>query len=106
MLKIGKLNKKIDILKPELTEDTGFGQITNYKPFVYSWAEFLKQRITPMNANGDASAVMVTQGMKIRPIKEIEKGWRVKYGSRTFEILSVDNNQADVMILTTQELLT
>ena len=51
---------------------------------------------------GDAAAVEVTQGMRIRATT-IGKGWRVSEGEHEYDVLHVDDTTPGEMILTTTE---
>ena len=71
-MNIGKMRHRIALKKPVIGEDVGFGSVIEWKDVGSVWAEFLKQRITPSAIIGDGTAVLITQGIRIRP-REIEK---------------------------------
>ena len=51
-----------------------------------------------------APAGLITQGMLIRPLSAIKKGWRIRYNGQTYEVLHVDNSVPREMMLTTQDI--
>ena len=102
MVRIGNLNKRIQLLKPVLEEDTGLGQQASYVEAGTIWAELLKQRITPGVISGDGSAVLITQGIRIRPNDEIQKGWHIKLKGREYNVIDIDCSDPTVYVLTTE----
>lgn len=100
-MNIGKMRHRIAIKKPVIGEDVGFGSVIEWKDVGSVWAEFLKQRITPSTIIGDGTAVLITQGIRIRP-REIEKGWHVEESGRTYKVIDVDRSDPAVYVLTTE----
>lgn len=100
-MNIGKMRHRIALKKPIIGEDVGFGSVIEWKDVGSVWAEFLKQRITPSTIIGDGTAVLITQGIRIRP-REIEKGWHVEESGRTYKVIDVDRSDPAVYVLTTE----
>lgn len=100
-MNIGKMRHRIALKKPIIGEDVGFGSVIEWKDVGSVWAEFLKQRITPSSIIGDGTAVLITQGIRIRP-REIEKGWHVEESGRTYKVIDVDRSDPAVYVLTTE----
>lgn len=102
-MNIGKMRHRIMLKKPVTNEDVGFGSVTEWVDAGLVWAEFLKQRITPNVIMGNGAAVLITQGIRIRP-REIEKGWHVEEKGRVYRVIDVDRSDPAVYILTTETL--
>lgn len=100
-MNIGKMRHRIALKKPIIGEDVGFGSVIEWKDVGSVWAEFLKQRITPGAIIGDGTAVLITQGIRIRP-RKIEKGWHVEENGRTYKVIDVDRSDPAVYVLTTE----
>lgn len=101
MLNIGKMSHRITIIKLELGEDEGFGGAPTWTDTVTVWAEFLQQRVTVTTDAGSGQAVIITQGMRVRPC-EIEKDWRVREGNHIYDVLDVDRSNSGYYTLTTR----
>lgn len=105
---IGKMNHRVTILRPVMTEDEGFGSELSFDNAGQIWAEFLKQRITVSAMEGAGNAVTVTQGMRIRP-REIGKNWKVvevDYDNgyvHEYRVIDVDRSDKACYVLTTSE---
>lgn len=99
---ISKLRHRVTILRKSLGTDTGLGAPVTFMDDGKAWVEFLQQRVTTGVVADDGAAVMVTQGIRIRP-REIEKGWRVQDGGHIYEVIDVDRGNPAVYVLTTQE---
>lgn len=104
MLQAGKLNKRITLLKPVKGEDVGFGAETTWEEETV-WAEFLRPRFASGAAAGSGDAVTITQGIRIRR-RSVEKGWKVRYDGREYNVLHVDDSVPRETTLTTQEVQT
>ena len=103
MVDIGKLRNRIMIQRKVRGADEGLGAPVTFEDDGQVWAEFLKQRISSGVIAGDGAAVLVTQGIRIRP-REVQKGWRIVFGSHIFEIIDVDRSDPAIYVLTTQEI--
>lgn len=101
MLNIGKMLHRITIIKLELGEDEGFGGTATWKETATVWAEFLQQRVTVTTDASSGQAVIVTQGMRVRPCV-IEKDWKVREGTHTYDVLDVDRSNSGYYVLTTR----
>lgn len=103
MIEIGKLRNRVTVQKKVRGVDDGLGAQVTFEDDGQIWAEFLKQRISSGVIADDGAAVLVTQGIRIRP-HEVQKGWRIVSGSHIFEIIDVDRSDPAVYVLTTQEI--
>ena len=102
MMNVDKMNRRVMLLRPESPLDEINGCDTTYTPTREVWAEFLKPGFVSRALFGDAAAVEVTQGMRLRPV-EVAKGWRVKYGEHVFHVEHIDDTTPGELILTTSE---
>lgn len=103
MIEMGKLRNRVTVQKKVRGVDDGLGAQVTFEDDGQIWAEFLKQRISSGVIADDGAAVLVTQGIRIRP-REIQKGWRIVSNSHVFEIIDVDRSDPAVYVLTTQEI--
>lgn len=101
---IGKLNKRVAIYQPVPTNDTRGGRSISWQESIQVWAEFKRPRFVSANAQG-APAALITQGIKIRNVFGVCKGWQIRYGGKKYEILHVDDSVPGELMLTTQEVL-
>ena len=102
MMNVDKMNRRVMLLRPESPMDEINGCDTTYTPMREVWAEFLKPGFVSRALFGDAAAVEVTQGMRLRPV-EVAKGWRVKHGEHVFHVEHIDDTTPGELILTTSE---
>ena len=102
MMNVDKMNRRVMLLRPESPLDEINGCDTTYTPTREVWAEFLKPGFVSRALFGDAAAVEVTQGMRIRPV-EVAKGRRVKHGEHVFHVEHIDDTTPGELILTTSE---
>ena len=102
MIHIAKMRHRVTLLRPENPLDEINGCDTRYLPVREVWAELLKPGFVSRAVFGDAAAVEVTQGMRLRPV-EVAKGWRIREGAREFTVEHVDDTRQGEIILTTSE---
>lgn len=102
-MKIGYLSHRVTVLKKVRGVDIGLGAPVMFEEDGKAWAEFLKQRVSTGAVADDGAAVVVTQGIRIRP-RIIGKGWRIREKEHTYEIIDVDRSDPAVYVLTTQEI--
>lgn len=102
MIKIGNLSHRVKLEKLVRGEDDGFGGESVWTYVKETWAEFLKARVTPGVYDSDGSAVLITQGIRIRA-QNVEKGWRISEKGHVYEVLDVDRSSPEIYVLTTRE---
>jgi len=102
MIRAARLRHRVTLLRPESPFDEINGCDTRYLPVREVWAELLKPGFVSRAVFGDAAAVEVTQGMRLRPV-EVAKGWRIREGAREFTVEHVDDTRQGEIILTTSE---
>ena len=104
-MEISKLSHRVTILRKSLGTDEGLGAPVTFTDDGKAWAELLQQRVTTGVVADDGAAVLITQGIRIRP-RLIEKGWRICDKDHTYEVIDVDRSNPSVYVLTTQEVRT
>lgn len=98
----GVLDKRVEIYKPQAVPDNMGGRLTTMVKACDAWVEFKRPRFTSTVAEG-TPVTEITQGIRIRAVDGIRKGWQVRYKNRTYEILHVDDSVKGEITLTTQE---
>lgn len=98
----GKLNKRVAIYKPSVVADGMGGRKQTMVKDVDVWAEFKRPRFASTVVEG-TPATSITQGVLIRPVSGIRRGWQVRCGGRIYDIIHVDESVKGEMVLTTQE---
>lgn len=98
------LNCRVALLKPVKTTDSQGGRKATYEPFCMVWAEFLSPRFREAQAAG-AVPVIITQGIRIRKLDGVKKGFKVRHCEREFDVIHVEDRcRSGEMILTCKEL--
>lgn len=93
-MNIGKMNKRLILLKPE-TEDDGYGgKTTVYKEEGKIWAFLYQAGYSEMESLGTPMNREQLR-FKIRPHKWIRRGWRVIYAGDTYVVDTVDDTFRD-----------
>lgn len=98
----GKFDKRVSIYKPQDVPDNMGGRKTTWVEHSKAWAEFKRPRFTSISVQG-APATVVTQGIRIREVLGVCKGWQIRYKERIFEIIHVDDSVLFEQLLTTRE---
>lgn len=101
-MKVSRLRHRVALLKPIRAPDEYGGTRVEYEEVASVWADFLRPNFGHQNMQGDGDALVITQGIRLRPA-HVERGWRVQQGERFFDVLDVDESNPGEVILTTQE---
>ena len=101
-MNIARLRHRVTLLKPIRAPDEYGGARVEYEVVASVWADFLRPNFGHQNMQGDGDALVITQGIRLRPA-HVERGWRVQQGERFFDVLDVDESNPGEVILTTQE---
>lgn len=102
MANIGKMDKRITIIKPMYSSDGMGGRKSDEIRVATVWAEFLRARIMPGNIQG-APAIQVTQQIRIRRTStDIKRNMLVIYKYHKYNIIFVEEKK-DEILLTCQE---
>lgn len=96
---IGKHNKQVDIYQPSSLADGQGGRVETMSLHSTVWAEFKKPRFSTGEWQG-AQATIITQGISIRDITAIRRGWQVRWNGLIYEVEDVDRSTPGEVILT------
>ena len=93
-MKIGKMDKRISLLRPIPFEDGYGGFHTDYEEEGKIWAQVIQTNYAEQEAQGTPMNREQLR-LKIRPRKDIRRGWRFKLSGEIYEIETVDNTYRD-----------
>lgn len=93
-MKIGKMDKRITLLKPISSEDGYGGFHTDYEEQGKIWAQVIQTNYAEQEAQGTPMNREQLR-LKIRPRKDIRRGWRLRLLEELYEIETVDNTYRD-----------
>ena len=93
-MKIGKMDKRITLLQPKPTEDGYGGFHTDYEETGQIWAQVIQTNYAEQEAQGTPMNREQLR-LKIRPRKDIQRGWRFRLAGEVYEIETVDNTYRD-----------
>lgn len=87
-MNIGKLNKRIIIESQSLTFDDVGQQVETWATFATVWAN-IKHNSGAETIKSDAITSSVKASFRIRYLKGLDAGMRVKYETSTYRILAI-----------------
>lgn len=93
-MKIGKMDKRIRLLRPISTEDGYGGFHTDYEETGQIWAQVIQTNYAEQEAQGTLMNREQLR-LKIRHRKDIRRGWRLRLFGDLYEIETVDNTFRD-----------
>lgn len=93
-MKIGKMDKRIRLLRPISTEDGYGGFHTDYEETGQIWAQVIQTNYAEQEARGTPMNREQLR-LKIRPRKDIRRGWGLRLSGDLYEIETVDNTFRD-----------
>ena len=104
-MNIGKLDKRITLQQPTKTADGRGG----YKPGDWAdvasvWAEFRTPNVKELALTGSIVSDLVRQ-IIIRRRNDVCRGWRVLYGTRTFEVQHTFDYDKQTTVLVCREVV-
>jgi SPP1 family predicted phage head-tail adaptor len=95
LVKIGKMDKRITLLRPIPSQKTATGAfIRTMKKKGRIWAQVIQTNYAEQEAQGTPMNREQLR-LKIRPRKDIRRGWRFKLSGEIYEIETVDNTYRD-----------
>lgn len=103
-MNIAKMTSRMTVMKPIRAQDGLGGYKTTYEAQSTLWAELLRPRFNSANIQGDAGAVVITQGIRIRRTNAVNRGDKVSVAGRMYNVLHVDDSVTGETTLTTQEI--
>lgn len=100
-MRIGRLNKKVTLLKPISEDDEMGGRgVSEWRTAAEVWAEFARPRTTAVGVEGGVASVQ-TQEVKIRWHKDVAPGWRLSHGEELRDIEHVfSTNRCETVLVT------
>ena len=93
-MKIGKMDKRITLLRPIPFEDGYGGFHTDYEEEGKIWAQVIQTNYAEQEAQGTPMNREQLR-IKIRPRKDLKRGWRLMLSGELYEIETVDNTYRD-----------
>lgn len=102
-MKIANLNQRMAVMKPSRVPDGMGGYRTEYTQTTELWAEVLRPRFTGATIQGDAEAIVITQGIRLRRTGAVQRGDKVRVAGRLYDVLHVDDSVAGETTLTARE---
>ena len=96
---IGKHNKLIELYQPVAVDDGQGGREETMTLVRSVWGEFKRPRFTNTEYQG-TPATVITQGISIRDVGGIRRGWDVHYGNVIYHVIDVDRTVPGEAILT------
>lgn len=104
-MKIGRMDKRI-LLKKPVTREDGYGGLESfYEEAGKVWAMMLRTNYGERQEEGTAVNEERFR-MKIRPRKDICRGWRIVLDGEVFEVETADNTYRDNTMLIVRHLET
>lgn len=91
---IGKMNKRITLLKPVTTEDAYGGFSTEYTEVGKLWAQLITTNYDQQQALGTPMSREQLR-LKIRPNKSIKRGWRILLDGQTYDVQDIYDTYKD-----------
>ena len=104
-MRIGRMDKRIVLQKPVTQEDDYGGLETVYENAGKVWAMLLRTNYGEKQEEGTAVNEERFR-MKIRPRKDICRGWRIVLDGEVFEVETADNTYRDNTMLIVRHLET
>lgn len=101
---IGRLNRRIELLRPGRQPDGQGGYYQNWPTAATVWAEFKKPSLSVAEVNG-ALASEVTREISVRYRTDVRRGWRVVCAGRTYEILHTYDYGREATVLVCREVV-
>ena len=93
-MQIGQLDKRIELQSAAKVSDCMGGST-----LTYSTSATVAAAIWPVSAKemvaANAPSMTITHKIRIRYLSTVKASWRVKYGSRYFDIISIVNPNED-----------
>ena len=101
-MKIARLDQRIELLMPQLSEDGYGGYATEYVKDKSVWAEVKESKFTGKQAF-DTHSSQSSMTLRIRAYSSVRKGWHLRWQNREYEITSVERIYKDSVFLEISE---
>lgn len=93
-MKIAKMDKRLELFKPILSDDGFGGMVTEYKSQGSVWAELRRTNYAEQEAHGTPMSREQLR-FRLRPRKDIKRGWLVTYCDEKYVVDVVDESYRD-----------
>ena len=93
-MKIARMDKRLELLQPVLSEDSYGGMATEYRSCGEVWAELMRTDYAEQQAQG-TSMNREQLRFRLRPLKEVQRGWLVVYAAEKYVVDTVDQTYRD-----------
>lgn len=93
-MNIAKLDKRVELLKPVVTDDGYGGQNTEYYSQGMFWAEIKSTDYAEQQAQGTPMNREQLR-FRLRPLKNVRRGWLMEYCDERYVVDVVDNTYSD-----------
>lgn len=93
-MKIAKMDKRLELFKPILSDDGFGGMVTEYESQGFVWAELRRTNYAEQEAHGTPMSREQLR-FRIRPNKSVQRGWQILYSGETYVVDTVDQTYRD-----------
>ena len=101
---VGRLNKRITLVQSVKIPDGAGGYKSTWVTQATVWAELRKPEVKTEVAGGAIASVLLRE-VSIRYRTDVVKGWRVKYGAKTFSVEHTYDYPKESTILVCKEVV-
>lgn len=93
-MRIARLDKRLELLQPVVTEDGFGGVVTEYRSQGKVWAELKSTNYAEQQAMGTPMNREQLR-FRLRPRHDIQRGWLVVYGGERYVVDAADQTYRD-----------
>lgn len=93
-MRIAKMDKRLELLKPVLSEDGFGGMVTEYDSAGFVWAELRSTNYAEQEAQGTPMNREQLR-FRLRPLKDVRRGWLIVYQKERYVVETVDQPYRD-----------
>ena len=93
-MRIARLDKRLELLQPVVTEDGFGGVVTEYRSQGKVWAELKSTNYAEQQAMGTPMNREQLR-FRLRPRHDIQRGWLVVYGGESYVVDAADQTYRD-----------
>lgn len=93
-MRIAKMDKRLELLKPVLSEDGFGGMRADYESVGFVWAELRSTNYAEQEAQGTPMGREQLR-FRLRPQNDVRRGWLVVYQKERYVVDTVDQTYRD-----------
>lgn len=97
-MKIAKLDKRLELLRPVVEDDRYGGMSTDYVSEGFVWAQVMRTDYAAQEAQGTPMSRAQLR-FKLRPRFDIQRGWLLVYQGERYVVDVVDQTYRDNTVL-------